>query len=234
MPRGARLVRKSSNRSKKIPLNPPFSKGEVTGDSPFLEGEVTGDSPFLEGEVWGDSPFLEGEVWGDSPCSKGDAWAASPFSEGEAFELPPWPPCSASRGGPVRKELDMVAHPDGMRHRWKRGAGEDFTEPVPFIDHLELRRGPLLLMRGLEGHCERSEAISMASRDCFVAGAPRNDGWMLFLSSITPPPGGVCCTQLPVLRSAGAWMNPFAQGRIMTETRGQLKKKTAGADSMNG
>ena len=69
----------------------------------------------------------------------------------------------------------MVAHPDGMRPRWKRRAGEDFTEPVSFIDHLELRRGPLLLMRGLEGHCERSEAISMDFGDCFVAGAPRND-----------------------------------------------------------
>ena len=149
MPRGARLVRKSSNRSKKIPLNPPFS-------------------------------------------------------EGGAFELPPWPPCSASWGGPVRKELDMVAHPDGMRPRWKRRAGEDFTEPVSFIDHLELRRGPLLLMKGLEGHCERSEAISVSSGDCFVAGAPRNDGWILFLPSITPPPGGVCRSQLPVLMSAGA------------------------------
>ena len=46
----------------------------------------------------------------------------------------------------------------------------------------------MLLMNSREGHCERSEAISMNSRDCFVAGAPRNDGSTLFLPSITPSP----------------------------------------------
>ena len=60
--RGARLVRKSSNRSKKIPLNSPCSKGEAWVDSPFTKGEVGVDSLFLEGEAWEVSPLSTREV----------------------------------------------------------------------------------------------------------------------------------------------------------------------------
>jgi hypothetical protein len=46
---------------------------------------------------------------------------------------------SASRGGPVRKEPDMVAHPDGMRPRSPFAKGGEkgdllFRDRVPFFD----------------------------------------------------------------------------------------------------
>ncbi len=73
--------------STKIPLGPPFSKGEVSKFPPLTKGEVSKSPPFAKGEVSRSPPLSKGEVSKFPPLTKGEVSKSPPFAKGGRGDL---------------------------------------------------------------------------------------------------------------------------------------------------